>query len=206
MIYEVRTYVLTPESVPEFEESFASSLPHREKYSKLAAFWHTEVGPLNQVIHVWPYDSPEERIRIRAEASNDPHWPPSNDPDIFVSMASEIFIPAPFMRPMGGGQTLGNIYEMRTYTLKTGTLQEILRRWGHSVPQREKYSPMAAAMYTELDGLNKWVHIWPYKNMQERDQIRAEALESPHWPPGTGKLLVSMENKIMVPSSFSPMR
>ena len=65
---------------------------------------------------------------------------------------------------------------------------------------------MAAAMYTELDGLNKWVHIWPYKDMQERDQIRAEALESPHWPPGTGKYLVSMENKIMVPSSFSPMR
>ena len=206
MIYEVRTYVLTPESVPEFEENFASSLPHREKYSKLAAFWHTEVGPLNQVIHVWPYDSPEERIRIRAEASNDPHWPPPNDPDIFVSMASEIFIPAPFMRPMGGGQKLGNIYEMRTYTLKTGTLPEILKRWGASVPHREKYSPMAAAMYTELDGLNKWVHIWPYKDMQERDQIRAEALESPYWPPGTGKLLVSMENKIMVPSSFSPMR
>ena len=33
MIYEVRTYVLTPESIPEFEENFANSLPHREKYS-----------------------------------------------------------------------------------------------------------------------------------------------------------------------------
>ncbi len=76
MIYEVRTYVLTPESVPEFEENFANSLPHREKYSRLAAFWHTEVGPLNQVIHVWPYDSHDDRIRIRAEAGKDPHWPP----------------------------------------------------------------------------------------------------------------------------------
>ena len=54
MIYEVRTYTLKPGSVAKFEENFATALPHREKYSKLGAFWHTEIGPLNQVIHVWP--------------------------------------------------------------------------------------------------------------------------------------------------------
>ena len=54
MIYEVRTYTLKPGSVAKFEENFAAALPHREKYSKLGAFWHTEIGPLNQVIHVWP--------------------------------------------------------------------------------------------------------------------------------------------------------
>jgi hypothetical protein len=31
-------------------------LPLREKHSKLGAFWHTEFGPLNQVIHVYPYE------------------------------------------------------------------------------------------------------------------------------------------------------
>ena len=60
MIYEVRTYVLTPESVPEFEENFAGSLPHREKYSKLAAFWHTDVRPLKQQKHYWRYLSHED--------------------------------------------------------------------------------------------------------------------------------------------------
>ena len=49
MIYEVRTYNLQPGSVPAFEESFANALPHREKYSKLAAFWHTDIGPLNPI-------------------------------------------------------------------------------------------------------------------------------------------------------------
>ena len=98
MIYEVRTYTLKPGSVPTFEENFAKALPHRLKYSPLAAFWHTEVGPLNQVIHVWPYESLDERTRIRAEAATDPNWPPANDPDMYVNMESEIFIPAPFMR------------------------------------------------------------------------------------------------------------
>jgi hypothetical protein len=54
MIYEVRTYTLRPGTVAEFEERFAKRLPLREKHSKLGAFWHTEVGPLNQVT-VYPY-------------------------------------------------------------------------------------------------------------------------------------------------------
>ena len=59
MIYEVRTYDLKPGTVASYEEKFGEALPHREKYSKLAAFWHTEIGPLNQIIHVWPYENLE---------------------------------------------------------------------------------------------------------------------------------------------------
>ena len=56
MLYEVRTYTLRPGTTTEFEERFAKRLPLREKHSKLGAFWHTEFGPLNQVIHVYAYD------------------------------------------------------------------------------------------------------------------------------------------------------
>ena len=199
MIYEVRTYTLKPGSVPEFEKNFAAALPHREKYSKLGAFWHTEIGPLNQVIHVWPYESVEERNSIRAEAGKDPNWPPPNDPEMYVNMNSEIFIPAPFMRPMGGDQALGALYEMRTYTYKTGSINKVVDIWAEAVPAREEFSPLAAG------GLNKWVHIWPYDDLEQRSKIRAEAVKTPSWPPPTREFLVNQENKIMVPSSFSPM-
>ena len=53
MIIEMRTYTLRPGSIAEAEKRFGAALPAREKHSKLAAFWHTEVGPLNQIIHVW---------------------------------------------------------------------------------------------------------------------------------------------------------
>ncbi len=205
MIYEVRTYTLKPGSTAQFEENFAKALPHREKYSKLGGFWHTEIGPLNQVIHIWPYESLDQRNEIRAEAAKDPNWPPANDPDMYVSMESEIFMPASFMRPMGGGQALGNIYEMRLYTYKTGAMPEVLKRWEAAIPHREEFSPLAAAMYTDVGGLNKWVHIWPYKDLEERNNIRAEASKSPHWPPPTREWLVSQENKILAPASFSPM-
>lgn len=47
MIYEFRTYTLTPGAVPQVLELFGDSYKHRKKHSELAAFWFTEIGPLN---------------------------------------------------------------------------------------------------------------------------------------------------------------
>ena len=204
MIYEVRTYTLKPGGVAQFENNFAEALPHREKYSKLGAFWHTEIGPLNQVIHVWPYENLAERTQVREEAGNAPNWPPKSD-GLILNMESEIFTPAEFMKPMGGDQALGDIYEMRIYTYQPGTMGEVLKRWGDAIPHREEFSPLAAGMYTELGGLNKWIHVWPYKDLEERNKIREEASATPHWPPPTREFLVKQENKICVPAAFSPM-
>ncbi len=102
MIYEVRTYDLKPGAIPQAEEAFAEALPYREKYSPIAAFWHTEIGPLNQIIHVWGYENLEERDNIRAAAGKDSNWPPKITPGNILNMNSEIWNPAPFMKPMGG--------------------------------------------------------------------------------------------------------
>lgn len=204
MIYEVRTYTLEPGTVAQFEAGFAEALPHREKYSPLAAFWHTDIGPLNQVIHVWPYENLGERERIRAEAAQDPHWPPA-DLSMIQTMESEIWNPASFMRPMGGGQELGGVYEMRVYTYKPGSIPELLRRWEKALPWREQFSPCAAAMHSELGGLNRWMHIWPYRDLNHREEVRKASSGTPNWPSGApGR--IRQENKIMVPAAFSPMR
>ena len=128
MIYEVRTYDLKPGAIPQAEEAFAEALPHRAKYSPISAFWHTDIGPLNQIIHVWGYENLEDRDRIRAEAGADPNWPPKITPGAILNMDSEIWYPAPFMTPMGGNQSLGNIYEMRIYNYLPGVIPELIER------------------------------------------------------------------------------
>ncbi|MFL2644079.1 MAG: NIPSNAP family protein [Dehalococcoidia bacterium] len=203
MLYEVRSYILKAGATPHFEEEFEKALPEREKFSKLGAFWHTEIGPLNQVIHVWPYKDIEERSRIRAEAVAAGVWPPKVEPGTIINMQSEIFIPAPFMRPLGGDQALGNVYEMRTYTYQPGAMPEVVKRWGERIEEREKASPLVAGMYSDIGGLNKWVHIWAYDDLNHRAEVRSNRGEN--WPPPTREFIVSQENKIMLPSSFSPM-
>src|SRR5882724_10263648 len=72
MIYEIRTYQLKAGSLAEVEKRFGEGYEYRKKYSPLAAFWHTEIGPLNEIVHVWPYRDVAERARVRAEAAEDP--------------------------------------------------------------------------------------------------------------------------------------
>ena len=72
MILEMRTYVLKPGMTHNFVEGFAEGLTARLQFSKLLGLWLSEVGGLNRVVHVWPYESFENRERIGAEAADDP--------------------------------------------------------------------------------------------------------------------------------------
>ena len=67
-IVEMRTYRLKPGSIPEAVKRFGEAVEGsgRSKISPLGAFFHTEVGPLNRIIHCWPYASLDERDKKRA--------------------------------------------------------------------------------------------------------------------------------------------
>jgi hypothetical protein len=209
MIYEVRTYTLRPGSVAEFEERYAKRLPARDKHSKLGAFWHTEFGPLNQVIHVYPYDDLQHRTRVRAAMAQDAerNAMPSGR-EFVVAQEAEIMTPAPFMRPLGsrdyGG---GNVYEMRTYTYAPGDIPKVLEAWAKAIEAREKFSPLAACWTSELGGLDKFVHTWVYKDLNERARIREESRRpGTGWPAQSGVRPVRQENKLLMPAAFSPVR
>ncbi len=204
MIYEMRTYTLRPGQVPEFEKRFGAAIPERTKHSPLGAFWHTEVGPLNQVVHIWPYKDTEERARVRQAAVSPGKWPPDVF-DLIVSEESWLLNPAPFTRPMQPA-TMGNIYEMRMYTFKIGAIPEVIKRWGDAIADREKVSPLAGCFHTETGPLSLWIHIWPYADMNERSRLRAEAMKLPNWPPPTREFALKQENKILIPAEFSPWR
>ena len=152
---------------------------------------------------MWPYDDLNQRMEVRAAANQDPNWPPKAA-GLYVSQETEVFNPAPFMGPLPSGQ-FGNIYEMRIYTYEVGSMPEVLKRWEKSVPDRVKRSPLIACWYSELGALNKFIHIWPYSDFQERERIRGEAMADPNWPPNSREFLVRQENKLLIPASFSPL-
>src|SRR6201987_3790066 len=177
MLYEVRTYTLRPGTLAEFEERYEKRLPLREKHSKLGAFWHTEFGPLNQAIHVYSYDDLQHRTRESAARAQDPAW--SQLPgggDLLVAQEAEIMNPAPFMHALGSRDYgTGNVYEMRTYIYAAGDLPKVLEAWAKAIEAREKLSPLAACWTSELGGLNKFVHTWGYKDLNESARIREES-------------------------------
>src|SRR5438046_6134432 len=66
MIIEMRSYRLKPGSVAEVEKRFGEALRDRVKVSPLGAFFHTEVGPLNRIIHCWRYEARAHRTDVRS--------------------------------------------------------------------------------------------------------------------------------------------
>jgi hypothetical protein len=202
MIFEMRTYRLQPGTLPTVEERFEKALGERVKVSPLGAFFHTEVGPLNQIIHIWPYDDLQHRTRVRAEKIAG--WPPEIR-EFIVEMESKIVVAAPFS-PVFTPRQLGSLYEIRTYTMLPGVAPTVIERWAERIEDRIKLSPLAACGYTELGPLNQWIHIWAYRDAAERFRIREESRKDGNWPPATRGMFTRQENMLVIPASFSPLR
>ena len=124
MILEMRTYVLKPGMTQNFVERFAEGLTARLQFSKLLGLWQSEVGGLNRVVHVWPYDSFEERERIAGEARKTGKWPPKTQ-EFIITQENKIIQPAPFSPPLPE-RKLGELYEFRTYTYQPGAMPTVL--------------------------------------------------------------------------------
>jgi len=137
MILEMRTYVLKPGMTHNFVERFAEGLTARLQFSKLLGLWLSEVGGLNRVVHVWPYESLEDRERIGGEARKTGKWPPKTQ-EFIITQENKFIQPAPFS-PSLPERKLGEIYEFRTYTYQPGTMPTVLERFGKVIPARTKF-------------------------------------------------------------------
>ena len=76
MIVDVRTYTLIPRKLPKYVELFEGhGLPVMRRHGlELIGYYVSHIGPLNQVVHLWLYDSLADLERKRAVRDADPAW------------------------------------------------------------------------------------------------------------------------------------
>jgi hypothetical protein len=97
-IWELRQYTLKPGNVPVWANTWTKGLEARSKLSKPYGVFFTEVGPLNAVVHLWPYKSFAHRAEVRTEAVKDPLWKNVVDETmpLIDTMQSKILVPLDF--------------------------------------------------------------------------------------------------------------
>lgn len=76
MIIEERTYDLQPGRLAEYialiqNEGIAIQRPI---LGRLVGYFHSDLGPLNQIVHIWAYESFADRAERRAKLAADPQW------------------------------------------------------------------------------------------------------------------------------------
>src|SRR5262245_3138634 len=125
------------------------------------------------------------------------------------SGTAEIDRRRPKMRPTFSGRARGRprIYEVRTYVLRPNGLAKTIDLWRNAVPGRLTVSPLLAAMYSVTGPVTRFMHIWPYASLDERQRLRTKAVADGVWPPPGGPdQLVAQQADIFLPAEFSPLQ
>jgi len=212
MIHELRIYTIHPGKLREYvEKAGAIGRPIRgDRYGKLLGYWTSEHGTLNQVVHLWEYADLAARAEARAGLARDSRWVteylPVSTP-LLAAQENLLLTPAewyPF-RPVSG---MG-VYELRLYRLHPGKLAEWMGHFREGMPAREKYSAPVGVWSVEIGPLNTVVHLWGYRDVQHRLEVRRAAYADPVWGATVarlGPLMQVMESRLLVPTDFSPLR
>lgn len=76
VIIDHRTYNLVPRKAKEYLRIFEEvGLPVQLKHlGKLIGYYQVEIGPQDQVVHLWAYDSLADMENRRANRNADPEW------------------------------------------------------------------------------------------------------------------------------------
>jgi hypothetical protein len=211
MIHELRTYTLRPKKMADFVTlTRAVGYKLRTKHSKCLGYWTTEVGELNQVVHLWEYEDYAHRSRVRAALGKDKAWQTKYLPkarECHLRQETTVLIPSdawPFTPGAGNG-----VYELRYYRLYPGKVNEWLGIFGRGLPARAKYSKPVGVWSAELGRLNMVYHLWGYADLQARADVRKQVAADSAWAEtvkGLGPLMQVMYAKILIPTDFSPMR
>ena len=126
MIYELRTYTMKPGTAPEAAAN-AGTLGRDirgDRHGKLEGYWLTEVGPLNQVMHMWSYSDLNERARLRGEMLANERWQNESLPVLRpLLIRQEVRLLNCIVTPKAPRDT-GNLYEFRNYRLRPGAMKE----------------------------------------------------------------------------------
>jgi NIPSNAP len=100
MIIDHRTYTIVYGRMSEYLERYERvALPIQLRYlERLIGFFVSDIGPQNQVVHMWAYDSIADRQERRDRLAADPAWQAflKTNAGTFVSTKNKILRPTKF--------------------------------------------------------------------------------------------------------------
>lgn len=75
------------------------------------------------------------------------------------------------------------IHELRIYTLRPGSIGEVAKNSGQvgRAIRGDNFGKLEGYWMTEIGPLNKVVHLWSYKDLNERARLREELSKNERW-------------------------
>ena len=103
------------------------------------------------------------------------------------------------------------IVEQRDYHVITGKLNELVRLYeteGIEL-QQSHLGNLLGVFTTDVGALSTYTSMWGYDDFAQREERRRELQADPAWQAFLGRiqpLIHTQQNRILLPTSFSPIR
>ncbi|XP_029021289.1 protein NipSnap homolog 3A [Betta splendens] len=211
--YEFRTYCVRPDQNAAFLKLTNEKIHLRTAHSELIGYWSVEYGGLNQVFHIWKYDSYAQRAAVRAALARDPSWVSeylASMLPMLNSQENEVVYLVPWSSLHNPPQQ-GGVYELVSYQMRPGgpavwggAFQAALT--AHDAPG---YAKLLGAFHSEFGQLNRVHALWWFENADQRAEQRQKAHTDARVVAAVRNSFVNLDsqkNKLMFPCPFSPMK
>ena len=217
MIYDMRTYEIAPGRVADYMKNVKEiAIPIRRDHGvKLGGWYYSEVGPLNQVWHIWAYEDTKHLVEGAEAVRADPRWRndymPSNR-GLVQSQRDAIVVQPAFAptsyEPVDSAEP--RLYDMRIYDIKPGRIPEYMSAVEQvGLPIREELGvKLAGWFYSDVGTLNQVVHIWAYDDSDDLHRKMRAVYQHPGWAgdyvPRVSGLLDVQRDQLMRGGDFFP--
>jgi NIPSNAP len=199
--YDVTIATVRPGTHPQALTALEKTLTQDPS---LLACWYSEIGALNRILIIRNSADPAATIENHFAALSARN--PFGIGEFIVELLLDTYVSFDFMPELQPG-AVGPCFEVRSYALKPDGLTPTIELWRKAVPARARVSPLLAAMVAVTGAAIRFLHIWPYKTVDERARLRAKAVADGVWPPPGGPShLLSQQADIYLPAAFSPIR
>jgi len=214
VIYELHTHNIRPDSLGQYLNNYKQTVAFihskKDEYNcELVASWNVSVGDLDQCLHLYKYTGGFERIDnfIDNIWKNEEYRQLAKERGTMLRARHLQYLLAftywPEIKPRAGK----NIYEIRSYRLKPGTMIEWGNNWARGISHRKNNQEPYAGFFSQIGRLYNVHHIWCYESLQARKETRESAWKLPGWDECvayTVPLIQDMHCRILHPTEFSP--
>ena len=227
MIYDYRVYTLKPGATPDYRAGVKElSLPIRQRYGiRLAGWYWSEIGALNQVVHIWGYEDEKHMAEAKHSFHTDPDWTGKYLPRTrglvesqkTSQMNASSFAP---VYPVNGDvpdegtpefiKKNNMVFDYRVYTFKPGGIPSYMAAAEEiALPHRKRHRVnLAGWYYSDIGDLNQVTHIWAYNDLKHLKEAKEAVTSDPEWTgtyvPRVRGLLVAQNTYLMNTSEFGP--
>eukprot|EP01104_Vermistella_antarctica_P021164 TRINITY_DN9380_c0_g1_i1.p1 TRINITY_DN9380_c0_g1~~TRINITY_DN9380_c0_g1_i1.p1 ORF type:complete len:294 (-),score=44.61 TRINITY_DN9380_c0_g1_i1:160-1011(-) len=214
-IYELRTYNIVPAAFPDFLALTKEKFHMRTAVSKLNGYWTTEIGGQNQVVHIWEYDNVMHRVKVRAELAGNKKWGTEYMAPMRPMLQSQenhvLVAPSwwPYREPSEEEMKTPGVYELRQYRLAPGKVGEWLSSFKSALALRSVHSAPVGGWVSDMGDLNVVTHLWRYKDLEERETVRAAVAQDEEYRAAVTRLMPLIQkqtSKILLPCPWSTLQ